>query len=326
MTINVDTPPPVSADWQASTRHGAIVLAVGLGVFLIWSTTARLDSAVLAPGVVAVETNRKTVQHLEGGIVREIFVHDGDRVRKGQVLLRLDPTRVDSQHTLYSDQLLVLLAQQARLLAEREGRTIKIPPEVEKQAAKSIIGHAISDQKQEFSVKRDTLLRSIETVDAQIGQARQDLRQTEIDKRTAEDTLANINTELVEVRDLYNKKLVALPRLSALEREKLRLEGVVANSSAGRLKLQDRIQELTLKRAQVTEDYRQDAATKLVEVRKSINELRQQLIVANDAQHRIDVRAPTEGVVQQMRIFTVGGVLRPGDPSSTLSPSPTVSS
>ena len=190
----------------------------------------------------------------------------------------------------------------------------RFPPEVEKQAAKSIIGHAISDQKQEFSVKRDTLLRSIETVDAQIGQARQDLRQTEIDKRTAEDTLANINTELVGVRDLYNKKLVALPRLSALEREKLRLEGVVANSSAGRLKLQDRIQELTLKRAQVTEDYRQDAATKLVEVRKSINELRQQLIVANDAQHRIDVRAPTEGVVQQMRIFTVGGVLRPGDP------------
>ncbi|MBN8919178.1 MAG: biotin/lipoyl-binding protein, partial [Rhizobiales bacterium] len=172
MTVMTETPPPASADWAASVRHGLLALTAGLGVFLLWSTTARLDSAVLAPGVVSVETNRKTVQHLEGGIVREILVHDGDHVEPGQILLRLDQTRAASMRALYSSQLAILLAQEARLAAERDSATsLTFPHDVEEQANNAIVARAIADQRQEFSVKRDTLIRGIETVDAQIAQA-----------------------------------------------------------------------------------------------------------------------------------------------------------
>lgn len=309
------TPAAPSSNWKAAIISGYCVLFGGLGVLLLWATTARLDSAVIAPGLVSVEFNRKTVQHLEGGIVRELLVRDGDIVVKDQVLLRLDPTRTDSMGDLYQHQLGVQLAQEARLLAEREAaEVVRFPAEVLERSAIPMVERAINDQKQQFAVKRETMLRMVELVNAQIAQARQELEQNEIDNKTARSTVENVERELKGVLELYEKKLVSLPRVSALEREQLRLKGVIESTTAGTTKLREKIQELTLKRDQGKHDYQQEAAAQLVEVRKSIAELRQQVILASDAQHRIVVRSPTNGMVQQMRIFTVGGVLRPGDP------------
>ena len=158
------------------------------------------------------------------------------------------------------------------------------------------------------------MTQAVDVASSQIVQAKNKSEQNKIDNQTARATLVNVNRELEIVRDLFDKNLVALPRVSALEREQLRLQGVIQNTDVGITKLNEKNQELTLRREGLKQDYRKDAANQLSDLQKSITELRQQVIVANDAQRRIDVRAPITGVVQQLRIFTVGGVVRPGDP------------
>jgi HlyD family type I secretion membrane fusion protein len=291
-------------------------------VFLAWTLMARLDGAAVAPGVVSVESYRKTIQHLEGGIVLEILVRDGDLVQEGQVLIRLDPTRTDSAGGLYRDQLAIVLAQEARLLSEREmADNVAFPKEVTDLIDIPAVARAISDQRRQFTVRRDALLQTIEVANAQLAQANKEAEQNDIDNKTAKSTLINVNRELVSVRGLFERNLVALPRLSTLEREQLRLQGVIENTEVGKLKLQEKVQELTVRRDKATQDYRQDAASQLADVQKSITELRQQLVVATDSQRRVELRAPITGVVQQLRIFTVGGVIRPGDPILDIVPS-----
>jgi HlyD family type I secretion membrane fusion protein len=321
MTLARSCAPAASSDWKSAIYVGYGIVCGVLGVFLVWTLIARLDGAALAQGVVSVESNRKTIQHLEGGIAREILIRDGDLVQEGQVLIRLDPTRTESMGDLYRNQLAIQLAQEARLLTEREASdSILFPKEVTDLIDIPAVARAINDQKRQFTVRRDTLLQTIEVANAQIAQAAKESEQNDIDNKTARATLVNVNRELETVSDLYEKKLVALPRLSALHREQLRLEGVIANTEVGKIRLNEKVQELTLRRDKVTQDYRQEAAYQLSDLQKSITELRQQVIIASDTQRRVEVRAPITGVVQQLRIFTVGGVLRPGDPILDLVP------
>jgi HlyD family type I secretion membrane fusion protein len=313
--------PQPSANWRSVVRWGHGVIVGGLGVFLLWTLIARLDAAAVATGVVSVESNRKTIQHLEGGIVREILVHDGDMVKEGQVLVRLDPTRADAMADLNRNQLLILLAQEARLIAERDrADKITFPPEVVAQQEVPVVARAMSDQQRQFDGRRDTVLRNVQVAEAQIAQTVKDQEQNQNESRTARATLATVTQEFEAVRALYAKNLVALPRMTAIEREKLRLEGVISDADITALKLTEKVQELTLRRDQAWQDYRQDALNQLSDMRKTISDLRQQIIVADDAQRRVDVRAPTAGTVQQMRIFTVGGVVKPGDPILDLVP------
>lgn len=315
------TPPVASSDWKPVVRIGHIIIGGALGTFLVWSLIARLDGAALAAGVVSAESNRKTIQHLEGGIVREILVRDGTAVKEGQVLLRLDRTKAESIDDLYRNQLVIQLAQEARLRAERDGAgKLVFPEEVTRLRDDPVVAQAIADQKQQFEGRRDTLLRTVEVADAQIAQAEKEAEQNVIDNKTARATLVTVDRELEVISGLFEKKLVAMTRITALEREKLRLQGVIENTDVGATRLKEKVQELRLRRDQVRQDYHQEAAKQLAELQKSITELRQQVIIAHDARRRIDIRAPTDGVVQQLRVFTVGGVVRPGDPILDLVP------
>ncbi|HEX2885977.1 HlyD family type I secretion periplasmic adaptor subunit [Vineibacter terrae] len=307
--------PLPSADWRRVVQLGYVAVVVGFGMFVAWAATARLDGAAVASGVVAVESNRKTIQHLEGGIVREILVRDGDIVSKGQVLLRLDPTRVDAQGETYRNQLAALLAQETRLLAERDGATaLSFPVEVEQRSTQPAVAAVIFDQRRLFETRRDVLQRNLNLAESQIEQIRKESEQNTSDMATARATLENVNKELGPLRQLLQRKLVSVSRVMPLEREKLRLEGVIANGTLQTQKLKERLVEAELKRNQVLADYRQDVSTQLLDVRKLLSDVRQQLIVAEDAQRRFELKAPIAGAVQQMRIFTVGGVIRPGDP------------
>ena len=315
-------PPPVpSSDWKPTVRLGYAVIAIALGTFVAWSLIARLDGAALAAGVVSVESNRKTIQHLEGGIIREILVRDADLVEQGQVLIRLDRTRADSMDDLYRNQLAIQLAQEARLIAERDGAAaITFSADVTGLSSDPQVARAINDQRKQFEGRRDTLVRTIDVANAQIAQAMKESEQNEIDNKTARETLLNINRELDILRELFEKNLVSMTRVTALERERLRLEGIIASTEVGSAKLKDKVQELTLRKDQATQDYHQEAATRLADLQKSIAELRQQVIIASDTRQRIDVRAPITGIVQQLRVFTIGGVVRPGDPLLDLVP------
>lgn len=303
------------ADWQRVARVGRAIVILGFGVFVGWASLARLDGAAVSSGVVAVESYRKTVQHLEGGIVREILARDGDVVAEGQVLLRLDPTRVDAQSEAYRSQVAALQAQETRLLVERDvGSVLSFPAEVVRRSADPTVAAVITDQKQVFEVRRTALLGNLSVADAQIEQARKEAEQNTSDLATARATYDNVVGELVPLRGLLQQKLVAVSRVMPLEREKLRLEGVIASGELQAKKLNERLTEAELKRKQVLSDYRQESSTQLLDVRRQLSDARQQLVVAEDAQRRYELKAPIAGTVQQMRIFTVGGVIRPGDP------------
>jgi HlyD family type I secretion membrane fusion protein len=313
--------PMPPADWRSVARVGRGVVFLGFGVLVGWASLARLDGAAVASGVVAVESNRKTVQHLEGGIVREILVRDGDIVTEGQVLLRLDPTRVDAQSETFRNQLAALVAQETRLLVERDvGPVLSFPPEVIRRSADGTVAAVIADQKRVFEVRRATLQSNLNVADAQIEQTRKESEQNASDLVTARATYENVVGELMPVRQLLQQRLVAVSRVMPLEREKLRLEGVIASAELQAQKLHERLVEAELRRNQVLADYRQEASTQLLDVRRQLSDVRQQLVVAEDAQRRFELKAPIAGTVQQMRIFTVGGVIRPGDPVLDLVP------
>ena len=195
--------PMPPADWRSVAHVGRAVVILGFGVFVGWASLARLDGAAVGPGVVAVESNRKTVQHLEGGIVREILVRDGDVVAEGQVLLRLDPTRVDAQGETYRNQLAALLAQETRLLVERDvGPVLSFPPEVIRRSADATVAIVIADQKHVFEVRRATLQSNLNVADAQIEQTRKESEQNASDLATARATYENVVGELVPLRGL----------------------------------------------------------------------------------------------------------------------------
>ena len=313
--------PLPSADWLSATRAGYAVVILGFGLFVAWAATARLDGAAVAPGVVAVESNRKTIQHLEGGIVREILVRDGDHVSEGQVLLRLDPTRVDAQGETFRNQLAAFLAQETRLLSERDGAAVlAFPPEVTQRSGQAAVAAVIFDQERLFDKRRDTLQRDLSVADAQIEQLHREADQNVSDLVTARATLKNVIAELLPLRELLARQLISVSKVMPLEREKLRLEGVIASGELQTRKLKERLLEAQLKRNQILSEFRRDASAQLLDVRRQINDVRQQLLVAEDAQRRFELKAPIAGTVQQMRIFTVGGVIRPGDPVLDLVP------
>jgi HlyD family type I secretion membrane fusion protein len=279
-----------------------------------WAAVARLDAAAVAAGVISVESVRKTVQHLEGGMVREILVRNGASVKKGSVLLRLDPTRTDAAGETYRQQLAASLAIEARLTAQREGtETIQFPPEVTQLADQPYVQAVIADQQRQFKSRKDVLDASVGIIEAQINQAKQDIEQAKVERKTAEEQLKTIDVELPPLLELLPRGLVVVSRVTTLQRTQAQLRGVVDGAAVTIQKSTEKIGELRSQGLQLRQAYVQEAANQLPDVRKTIGDLRQQLVVAEDAAKRIDIIAPVSGKVQNMKIFTLGGVIRPGD-------------
>jgi HlyD family type I secretion membrane fusion protein len=310
-----------SANWRRSVLSGYAVIFGLLGTFAAWASVARLDGAAIASGVLSNEGSRKTIQHLEGGIVQEILVRDGDRVAANQLLVRLDPTRADTQGNLYGNQYVILLAQEARLLAEFEARDkLVFPQQVTLRANDSAIAPVIDDQTRLFETRRSSFLRNTEIAESLIQQANKELEQVGVDATTARSTLVQIDAELGQLRPLYAKQLVPTTRIAPLERERLRLVGIMSGGEVQKARLKERIDELRLRQKQILQEYRQEASGLLQDVRKQLNEVRQQVLLVSDTQRRSEIRAPTSGTIQQMRFFTVGGVIRAGEQILDIAP------
>jgi membrane fusion protein, type I secretion system len=316
-------PAPVpSTDWRVMLQAAASVIAITFVVLGGWSAVARLDSAVVADGAVAVESNRKTIQHLEGGIVREILVRDGDTVRQGETLIRLDPTRNAAADWGYREQLAIASASQARLVAQRDmADRIELPSEVTSLTNDPLIVNAIHDNQSQFDNRRESLTRGTEVIERQVAQAHDEIRQASLDQRTAQQQIESINIELPNLKVLLEKGLVALPRVTTLERQLIQVQGQLETAQISKTKATEKVGELQARIDQLKQDYRQEAANALPDVRKTISDARQQLVVANDALQRIEIKAPVTGTVQQLKIFTIGGVIRPGDPIMDIVPS-----
>lgn len=306
-------------------RRTIVVSFIGtlalFGSFMVWSVVANLNAAALAPGVVVVNSNRKTIQHLEGGIVAEILVSNGDQVKEGQVLLRLDQTRIEAQVEQLRVQYYSLISNEARLIAERdERRTVTFPEELTKASNDPRIAEFIDGQKTLFSTREKAITGQFDLLRQQIAQAEQQIIGYEAQRKSQEEQLKLIEQEAAGVRELLEKGLERRPRLLALERAMSQLEGATADIVSNVARTRERISELRLQRIDLQNRRQAEVAQQLRDVQTQIADMRERLNGAEDVLRRVDIRSPIDGVVVNNRVYTVGGVVSPTQPLMEIVP------
>ncbi len=301
---------------------GAVVMGTFIGGFGTWSALAPLESAAMAPGVVEVESSRKVVQHLEGGIISQILVKDGDRVTEGQPLVLLDDTKARANFTAIEGQVLDLQARQARLLAERDGLgSIAFPPELLKRAERDPeIAQVVAGQKSIFTARRQLLESKIAAIRERIRQTDEEIRGLRAQDVAVAQKLTFTRTEIEDARQLLEKGLERRPHILQLQRELAETEGSRGQIAAQIARAQQTIAESEVNILTLKNDNANEVAQQLRETEGKLQELQEQLRAARDVLARSDVRAPEAGTVTDLRVHTTGGVVKPGDPLLDLVP------
>lgn len=275
-----------------------------------WAALASLNGAVIAPGVIAVDTSPKRIQHLEGGVVGAVAIREGDLVKEGDLLLRLDDTLTRANLAVVDGQLISLSARRARLDAERnDASSVAAPAAIAGRSGGTAVKAAFTGERNLFDARR----RGRE---GKVAQLNERVRQTEleasgltaqIDAKGGE--LALIGLELVDVEMLAAKGLVPAPRVTALRREKTRIEGERGQLVAEVARAKGRISETGLQILQVDQDLRTEIAKELRETEMQIAELTEKKVAAEDRLKRIEIRSPRAGYVNQLAVHTIGGVV-----------------
>ena len=262
------------AGLEASGLLGYLIIILTFGVLGGWSAFARLDSAVVAPGTVTLESSKKIIQHFEGGIIAKILVHEGEHVDQGQILFMLDNTQAQANANAHRNQLDAFLAQEARLVAERNNaEKVTYPPELMNRISEPIVKDAISDENKQFAERRASLAGQIAIQESRIKQFGTQIDGLTDEKAATEQQLGFINSELTDLRELLEKKLVQKSRVLALERERARLEGVIGRAVADIAKAQNDIGEAHLQIEQLHKKFSEDVNEQILQVRQKIAEL-----------------------------------------------------
>jgi HlyD family secretion protein len=294
---------------------------VGFGLILLvfggfggWAATAQLSGAVISQGVIVVESRVKKVQHSTGGIVGELLVHEGDPVEAGQVVMRLDDTMTRATLGMVRSQLDALLAREARLLAEQEGaEQIAFPADLLARLDEAIVGTAIRGEQKLMEARADgrrSLKSQLRERIVQTGAEIQGLVAQQVSK---EDEIKLINEELVGVTELWDKQLISISRMMLLQRDKVRLEGLRGQNISDIARARARISETELQATQGDQDFLNDILKDLRDAQGKIADLQERLTAAQDQLRRIEIRAPQAGVIYQLSVYTVGGVIAPGE-------------
>jgi HlyD family secretion protein len=295
-------------------RIGYLAIAVVFGGFGIWAATAPLDSASVAPGRVAVETNRKPIQHLEGGIVREILMKESERVEEGQVLVRLQPVQAQANSDTIKKQLDAALAHESRLVAEQRGdAAVAFPPALLARASVAEAALAMSDQQRTFSERRRSLENQVDILKARIDQLSRDISGRNHRAIALQSQLDSFTIELEKVGGLAEKGYYPKNRLLGLQRERARVEGELGLTRDEMARMRESIEESRLQIAAVQQRRQEEVAQQLAEVRVRLSDLREKTAVADDVLTRVEVRAPRSGIIQSIKLSSIGMVIKPGE-------------
>jgi HlyD family secretion protein len=302
-------------EWRKFALFGYSLIFFTFGVMGLWAAIAKVDKAVVASGWVSVETNKKTIQHLEGGIVKEILVKEGQHVKKGQPLIKLENTQAKANSDILYNQLMSGLALEARLIAERDDKSkIEWPVEFKDYQQSTYLTKLVEDEERQFLERRETLNGQISIIESKRSQLKTEIEGIDIEKKSAEKQVVLSNQEMKSVRDLHKKQLVPTTRLLALERELARLEGIIGKTITETAKAQNAVSEMGIQIEQTKQKFKEDVATNLLDVRTKLSDFRQKNIVATDVLKRVELQAPRSGTVQNLKAFTIGQVIRPGEP------------
>jgi HlyD family secretion protein len=306
--------PALEDDPRSEIRIGLIVAAVFFVLFLGWASFARLDAAVMAPGRLVVSGQRQTVQHRDGGVVGEIFVKEGDKVRKGQVLMRLAAAEVRAQERGLTAQAITLLAQRARIQAEQRGGPIITPPEFASLAPEDrpAAAEALRIQQNQLRTRAAVLSaqrgafgeKGSQAVNQGTGYARQ--------VAAIDEQVRLLDEELNSLKTVAEKGFVSKNRLRALERARAELIGQRGQYTATVAQTRDLQGESRLQSLEARSNYLERAATELRDVEASLNDVLPKLNAARDQLARTEIRAPATGTVVGLQVFTPGGVIAAG--------------
>jgi HlyD family secretion protein len=294
------------------------VLIVGVGG---WGATAVISGAVVASGSLVVDSNVKKVQHLTGGIVGELRVRDGDRVRAGDIVVRLDETVTRANLAIITKGLDELMARKARLESERDGSdTITFPAQLFAGAGDPDRAAVMDSERKLFNLRKTARSGQKAQLQERIAQLQEEISGLTAQQNAKTKEMGLIERELAGVRELWKQNLVQLNRLTALEREATRLEGERGQLIAAAAQAKGKIAETALQILQIDQDVASDVAKELREVDGKIGEFIERKVAAEDQLKRIDIRAPQDGTVFQLAVHTVGGVITAGDPIMLIVP------
>lgn len=295
-----------------------LVLVGGVGG---WAATTELAGAVIAPGMLVVDSNVKKVQHPTGGVVGELRVREGDPVNAGDILIRLDPTVTRANLAIVVNNLNELAARQARLEAERDSRDhVKFSDDLEALSSEAAVAAVLTGERRQFELRGAARAGQKAQLNERIGQLQEQIQGLNEQIAAKDRQIELIREELEGVRELWRKKLVPISRVTALERDAARLHGERGALISSTAEARGKITETALQILQVDRDLRTEVSKELAEVRARTSELVEKRVAAEDQLMRIDIRAPQDGRVHQLSVHTVGGVINPGDPIMLIVP------
>lgn len=309
--------PPAESlgDFRRPMVVGAAIILITFFGFGLWAALAPLGSAAIAPGVVTVESSRRVIQHLEGGIVKEILVDDGSVVKEGDVLIRLDDTRAKAQKDIYQADHDLNLAVKARLVAERDGlKEPKFPDGLLSRANDPKVASLMAGQRNMFKTRLASLAGQKEILEQRVQQYREQIVGLKAMEVSKADQIKLIREELNDLSGLLANGLVTKTRVLALQRELARLEGERGDHIASMAKSEQGIGETKMQMMQIDRQHEEEVAKELRDVDARLVEGNERLVAAEDQLRRVDITSPVAGSVMNVAIHTPGGVINPGQP------------
>jgi HlyD family secretion protein len=306
---------------KGARRSIRLHLIVGLAVVIMlaggfggWASTVQISGALIAPGAVVVESNVKKVQHPTGGVVGEVRARDGDVVKAGDVVVRLDDTVTKASLAIVVKTLNGLYARAARLEAEQRGEDkITFPPMLTDRADDPDVKNVMISESKLFEVRVTGRSGQKAQLRERVSQLNEEIGGLSAQEKAKDKEIALIEKELVGVRSLYEQHLVQISRLTTLERDAARLAGERAQYIASRAQAKGKITETELQIIQVDKDMVSEVSKDLRETNDKIGEFVERKVTAEDQLRRVDIRAPQDGMVLQSTVHTVGGVITAGD-------------
>lgn len=308
--------PPVPFPTRVPMTLGLLALLVLVGGFGFWAATTNISGAIIASGSIEVDQNRQVIQHPDGGVVADIVADEGDAVQVGDVLLRLDPTLLQSELTIVEGQYFELMARRARLQAERDDEPdISFADELLARAqVDAEVAELVEGQRNLFVARKDSVQREIEQLGKRGDQIRDQVIGIEAQQTALSLQLELIEEELTDQQTLLDRGLAQASRVLSLQRERARLSGSVGELTAQKAQAEGRITEIDIEILKLDTRRREEAITTLRDLQFRERELAEQRRAIQERLSRMEIRASVSGVIYGLTVFAPRSVIRPADP------------
>jgi HlyD family secretion protein len=305
-------------------RLGLAVVVLLLGGMGSWAVVTKLAGAVIAPGTLVVENNVKKVQHPTGGIVKELRVKEGDSIAAGDLLILLDGTQARASLDIILGGLDELASRKARLEAESEGaEQVAFPAELTSREQEPSLAKILSGEQTLFAIRKTERIGQKKLLRERIAQLGKEVEGFTAQAAAKEREIALVAKELTGTQQLYKQGLMTLSRLTDLERTAARLDGERGQLIAATAEANGKIAEMELEIIQIDQKMRSEVGSQLADLRIRVSELEERKTAAQDQLDRLAIKAPQSGIVHELSVHTIGGVVQAAEPLMLIVPSST---